>query len=224
MVKKRLENIAYKYIRDAIMTYELMPGQVIVEQDLSDAIGISRTPVRDALKQLQMEGLVRQIPSRGTFVTDITLQDVEELFQIRVLLETVALKVAIMDATEAELNAAYESLNMLDDKQIDDKTTKELYYDSDRSLHYLIMKYSRNSRMIAFHKNIESQLERLRRISSITPMRLAVSRKEHLDIIEAIRSRDLEKAEEALVTHLSNVKASTLNVCKNLRLGIIEPE
>jgi DNA-binding GntR family transcriptional regulator len=148
---------------------------------------------------------------------------VEELFQIRILLEVTALQMAIDDVTDEELNLVSKSLTGLDERHIDENPTKEQYYASDRELHHLIMKYSRNSRMIAFHKNIESQLERLRRISSMTPMRLAVSREEHMDLLEAIRSHDIKRATEALTTHLNNVRASTLYVCKNVRLGFINP-
>ena len=79
MGKRGLKNVAYDYLLDAITSYEMKPGQAIVEQDVSDKLGISRTPIREALKQLESEGLVRHFPSRGTFVTNLTVQDVESL-------------------------------------------------------------------------------------------------------------------------------------------------
>ncbi len=220
MAKQELKNIAYDYLLSSIMSYELAPGQVIVEQELSNLLGISRTPVREALKQLELEGLVHHIPSRGTFVKDITVQDVEEIFQLRELLEVAALKMAIIDITDDELSQIRIRLEQLDDARINERATKEEFYGSDRELHRLIMKYSRNSRMINFHKTIESQLERLRRISSMTPMRLAKSKQEHLALLNALCSRDLKSATFLLTTHLHNVKESTLNVCKSVRLEL----
>lgn len=104
MGKRGLKNVAYDYLLDAIMSYELKPGQAIVEQDISDRLNISRTPIREAFKQLESEGLVRHLPSRGTFVTNLTVQDVEEIFQLRELFEITALKSAINCITDDELD------------------------------------------------------------------------------------------------------------------------
>jgi Transcriptional regulators len=218
--KQKLKETAYNYIRDAIFSFEFKPGQAIVEQDLSEKLGISRTPLREALKQLELEGLVHQVPSYGTFVANITIQDVEELCQLRQLLETTALKTAIIEATDAELNAFEKKLCGLDDSKINESSGKEAYYGSDRDLHSLIMRYSQNSRMIAIHNNIEMQLERLRRISSMTPMRLATSKQEHLAIIHAMQNRDFSNALLMLTLHLNNVRESTLSICKNLNFYI----
>ena len=219
MSKDALKNVAYDYLQNAIMSYQLVPGQVIVEQEVSDLLGISRTPVREALKLLEAEGLVWHIPSRGTFVKDITMQDVEEIFQLREMFELAALKVAINEITDEELDNIEKRLRILDDNRITEQEAKEEFYGSDRQLHQLIMKHSRNSRMIGFHKTLEVQLERLRRISSMTPMRLAKSRQEHLDILYALRSRDLMEATKQLTKHLRNVKESTLNVCQSLSIN-----
>lgn len=216
MGKRGLKNVAYDYLLDAITSYEMKPGQAIVEQDVSDKLGISRTPIREALKQLESEGLVRHFPSRGTFVTNLTVQDVDEIFQLRELFEITSLKNAVHEIAEAELDYIEERLRYLDDKRSEEPPTKETFYNSDRELHALIMKYSGNSRMIKFHKTLEVQLEQLRRISAMTPMRLVKSRQEHLDIIYALRSRDLANATRALLLHLQNIKASTLNVCRNM--------
>ncbi len=220
MPKSGLKDTAYKYIYNAIMLYELKPGQMVVEQDLSSQLGISRTPVREALRQLEQEGLVRHIPSRGTFVEDLTVQDIEEIFQIRILLEVSALKNAIAEVTDEELDSLEKELLDLSEERIQEKKIKEDYFRSDRALHTMIMRYSRNSRMISFHRHIEAQMERLRRVSSLTPMRLSKSRQEHQSLISALRSRDLDRATDALLIHLNNVKESSLNVCRNIWLAL----
>lgn len=215
MAKSALKNVAYEYLLNAIMSYELKPGQVIVEQEVSDQLGISRTPIREAFKQLESEGLVHHFPSRGTFVTNLTVQDVEEIFQLREMFELTALKSAIHRITEEELRYIEGRLRYLDDKKSEEPSTKEEFYGSDRELHELIMKYSGNSRMVKFHRTLEAQLERLRRISSMTPMRLSKSRQEHLDILNALSDRDLDAATDALRLHLRNIKSSTLAVCRS---------
>lgn len=215
MAKNALKNVAYEHLLNAIMSYELKPGQVIVEQEVSDQLGISRTPIREAFKQLESEGLVHHFPSRGTFVTNLTVQDVEEIFQLREMFELTALKSAIHRITEEELRYIEGRLRYLDDKKSEEPSTKEEFYGSDRELHELIMKYSGNSRMVKFHRTLEAQLERLRRISSMTPMRLSKSRQEHLDILNALSDRDLDAATDALRLHLRNIKSSTLAVCRS---------
>jgi len=216
MGKRGLKNVAYDYILNAIITYELKPGQAIVEQEISDKLDISRTPIREAFKQLESEGLVHHFPARGTFVATLTVQDIEEIFQLRELFELTALKSAINCITEDELNEIEERLRYLDDTRIENPHTKEAFYDSDRDLHRMILKYSGNSRMIRFHQTLEVQLEQLRRISSMTPMRLSKSKQEHLDIIYALRTRDLASASKYLSIHLQNIKESTLNVCRTM--------
>lgn len=218
MAKNALKNVAYEYLLNAIMSYEIKPGEVIVEQEISDQLGISRTPIREAFKQLESEGLVHHFPSRGTFVTNLTVQDVEEIFQLRELFELTALKSAIDRITKEELEYVEGRLRYLDDMKSEEPSTKEEYYGSDRELHELIMKYSGNSRMIKFHRTLEAQLERLRRISSLTPMRLTKSRQEHLAILSALNARDLAASTEALRLHLRNIKESTLAVCRSRSL------
>ena len=124
MAKNALKNVAYEYLLNAIMSYELKPGQVIVEQEVSDQLGISRTPIREAFKQLESEGLVHHFPSRGTFVTNLTVQDVEEIFQLREMFELTALKSAIHRITEEELRYIEGRLRYLDDKKSEEPSTK----------------------------------------------------------------------------------------------------
>ena len=113
MGKRGLKNVAYDYLLDAITSCELKPGQAIVEKIFRISWASARTPIRDALKQLESEGLVRHFPSRGTFVTNITVQDVDEIFQLRELFEITALKNAIHSITEEELDYIEERLRYL---------------------------------------------------------------------------------------------------------------
>ena len=105
MAKNALKNVAYEYLLNAIMSYELKPGQVIVEQEVSDQLGISRTPIREAFKQLESEGLVHHFPSRGTFVTNLTVQDVEAALGMTVK----AVESGGKDFLDAALNLDYHT-------------------------------------------------------------------------------------------------------------------
>ena len=214
--REGLKKEIYDYLLDSIATSKIKPGEAIAEQEISDSLGVSRTPVREVMKQLEAEGIVRHFPSRGTFVETLTIQDVEEIFELRELFEQMALKRAIVLATDEELEAAETAFMNLDDSCIEGDKVKEAYYSADRGLHQLIMGYSGNSRMVRFHRMLKAQMEWLRRISSMTPKRLASSRQEHLDIMYALRQRDLTGASLCLSVHLQNVKESSISVCKNL--------
>lgn len=145
MGKRGLKNVAYDYLLDAIMSYELKPGQAIVEQDISDRLNIS---LHSDPGGLQAAGIRRAGPPsalRGTFVTNLTVQDVEEIFQLRELFEITALKSAINCITDDELDYIEDRVRYLDDKKSEEPPTQEAFYRSDRDLHMMIMKYSGNS-------------------------------------------------------------------------------
>lgn len=211
MPRDTRKRVAYNYLYNAIVTHELPPGTAIVEQEIADLLGISRTPVREALKQLEMEGLVRHIPLRGTFVAEISTQDVEEIFALRQALEILALHTAIEEITDEELEELERHLESLGPESL-----PESFYNSDRKLHDLIVKHGRNRRLRIFYDMLNSQIERVRRVSAQKPNRLKKSRQEHLEIVQALKERDLQKAEELLRQHLRNVKESCIEVCRNI--------
>lgn len=210
IVRDSRKQKAYDYLYNAIVTNRLPPGVAIAEQDISNVLGISRTPVREALKQLEAEGLVRHIPLRGTFVEEVTTQDLEEIFALRETLEALALKAAINDITDEEL---YEIEILLRSLEYD--SSEEKFYNSDRKLHGLIVKHGGNRRLALFLNTLNSQMERLRHIAAMKPHRLQKSKQEHLEIVAALKLRDLAGAERLLRQHLRNVKESTIEVCRS---------
>ncbi|HYE81633.1 MAG TPA: GntR family transcriptional regulator [Clostridia bacterium] len=211
-MKDNCKQKAYDYLYDAIITNVIQPGQPIIEQEISSTLGTSRTPVREALKQLESEGLVRHIPGRGTFVSEVTTQDVEEIFTLRSMLEILALQSAWKKISDKELEEASQHLVSLDSNCSADE-----FYKSDRMIHDLIVRNGGNRRLDSFLKNINAQIERIRIISSLTPQRLGKSKEEHLEIISALKERNLEKTEELLRAHINNVKESAIEVCRNMR-------
>ena len=219
MGKTDLTSVAYDYLSSAILSFKYQPGQVIVEQAVSQQLGISRTPVREAIKKLEAEGLVRHIASLGTFVKDISIQDIEEIYQMRELLEGAALKTAIAEASDQELFAVEAALRGLEETDVKERGRQEQYFYADKLLHDTLMKFSRNLRMISVYQNLEMQIQWLRGISSLSPQRLVKSRQEHLAILQALSSRDLDAALQALTVHLSNAKENVIHIRSNLRFG-----
>lgn len=163
--------------------------------------------MREALKQLESEGLVRHVPDRGTFVSEVTSADIEEIFALREILEIKALQVGLLHISAEEIEKVEEELLALEEGGRDDD-----FFESDRLLHSLVVRYSGNRRLVGFLNTINAQIERIRRISALRPHRLAKSKQEHLAIIRAIKTRDLRSAERLLREHIHNVKQSSLEV------------
>lgn len=209
MRKKNLADLAYNYLYESIITHKLAPGSAIVETEISQALGISRTPIREALKRLGSEGLVKHYPSRGTFVASISKEDIEEIFDLREALEVLALKNAASVITFEQLDKIEEQLNNLTSD-----SDKEDFYESDRAFHNLIINNCRNKRLVQFINNLNALIDVYRRLSALTPHRLNSSKKEHLAVVKALKEKNTAKAVRLLRKHFANVKKSTVEICK----------
>lgn len=201
----------YDYLLEAIISNRIPPGTPIVETNIATDLNMSRTPIREALQELEAEGLVCRYPSIGTVVSHITPHDVEELFNLRILLEIYALQSSWDKITEEELD---ELEKMFSD--LDLKSSKEAYHEADKRLHSLIVNRAGNSRLKKFLDLLNSQIERFRRVAAFSETRSDQSKKEHLEIIHSLKKRNLKAAEDSLRKHLLSVKNSTLEVAKLL--------
>jgi DNA-binding GntR family transcriptional regulator len=201
----------YEYLLEAILSNSLPPGSPIIETEIATALRTSRTPVREALKELEKDGLVSQYSQKGTFVSEITPHDVEEIFNLRIMLEVSALQLVYNKISEEELNKVESMFASLDAD-----STSEAFAIADKSLHALIVDKAGNYRLKQFLSILNVQIERFRRIAAMEPTRLRHSKKEHLEIVDMLRKRDLNACEASLKNHLNNVKKSTLETAKLL--------
>lgn len=196
---------AYNYIKEAIFTNRLVQGEPVREEEISAALGISRTPVREAFRMLEAEGTLVSYPSRGTFVSVITPYDVEEIFELRTILECSALKKSIYRITDQELDTALEKF-----AAAKEDGGWESHLVADSYLHGLIVEKSGSKRLKGFVNNLNTQVQRIRSISAVGDARRDASYQEHMDIIQAIRERDLEKCTAALGYHLRLVAKAAI--------------
>lgn len=196
---------AYEYIYNQILTGEKSFGAPISEAEIANGLGTSRSPVREALKLLEVEGVIVHYPNRGTFVTDMTREDLSEIFQLRILFELQALRMACQfmdDSILQELRRNIECLN--------EESTPQQYYSANTALHETIVHYSGNKRLIKFYNTLSLQIALVNRLSAKLPSHFKESRKKHLDIVDAIIQRDSTKAEQLLQSHLEEVRDKTL--------------
>lgn len=203
----------YEELFQQIVHGGLTANTLLSESDIAKRMESSRTPVREALLMLEGDGLVRRYPGRGYLVTEITPQDVDDIFELRLQLELLALRKAYNALTPALLRELEEQLERLDENSSPDD-----FYCADRRLHELLAQYCGNSRLQTFLNMLDSQIERLRYISARRPDRLQESRAEHLDIMHALIAQNLPLAEEMLAKHIRNVGESTKSVCRLQRL------
>ncbi len=200
---------AYEYLLEAILSLQLPPGAAIIETEIAAALNTSRTPVREALNELEKDGLVSHYSQKGTFVSEINPHDVEEIFNLRIMLEISALQEAYSKISEEELNKIEMMFSSLDTT-----SPKEDFALADKGLHSLIVDKAGNRRLKQFISTLNVQIERYRRIAAMEPTRLANSKKEHLEIVRTLRQKDLNSCEASLKNHLNNVKKSTLETAK----------
>lgn len=206
---------AYEYIKNEIISGRFYPGCPVRENELSDTLKMSRSPIREALRELESEGVLVSYPSRGTFVSSLTPYDVEEIYELRSLLELWALEKGFLRITDEELNHAEELFVI---------SNKELNWDgihlADEFLHGLIIEKSGSKRLFLFMNNLNIQIERIRRASSKDIKRQDMSLREHMAIINNIRSRDLEASKEALKKHLWSVAQSAIEVARAMDMAV----
>ena len=204
--------MAYETLKNAIVTGEIPAGSRIVETEYAERMHISRTPLREALRRLEADGLVYKIRNRGTYVRSFSSEDIVEICEIRSVFELYSLRRCVERVTDEELIALRDELTSLANDAPADS-----YYNCDIKLHKLIMNFCMNSRMLSILNTLNLQLELCRRVSASTPHRLEKSKDEHLQIISALMSRDYDRAHELLSLHLENVKDSTIKAFQQLK-------
>jgi DNA-binding GntR family transcriptional regulator len=187
-------------LREAIFAGELAPGSFIDELALCERMNISRTPLREALKVLAAEGLVRHEPRRGSFVNQVTEQDLDEIFPVIALLEGRCAYEAARNASDADL-ATLEDLHDRLNRHAKAKRIND-YYEANHAIHEAIIKLAANRWLAQVIGDLRKIL-RLARLQQLhAPGRLQQSLSEHMAVFAALKARDSEGAEAAMRTHL----------------------
>ena len=143
---KPLRDVVFEHLREAIIKGKLKPGERLMEMQLAEELGVSRTPVREAIRKLELEGLVIMIPRRGAYVADLSIKDVAETFEIRLALEALAASLAAERITPEECEEMDRLLERIGEsiRQNDVKQTAAL----DEEFHNLLYQASRNDRLV----------------------------------------------------------------------------
>ncbi len=205
-----LRGRVFHKIRDDILDGKYHENDELKEVAIGKELGVSRTPVREALRQLELEGLVRIIPNRGAFVTGIQAKDVHDIYMIRSVLEGLCARIAAENITEEQMNALEENVYLAEFHA--GRGHMEQLAELDNQFHRILYEAS-NSKMlehllIDYHEYVT--LIRRRTLSTIE--RANTSNKEHRAIMEAIRNRNADLAEKLADEHM---KSAYANMVKN---------
>ncbi|MCP4416867.1 MAG: GntR family transcriptional regulator [Chloroflexi bacterium] len=198
-----LKGIAYKIIKDAILTLKFSPGQALSHRQLAAQLQISETPIRDALQDLEREGFVIRIPHKGTFVTEIDSVDIVETFQIRAQLEEMAVRLATPQLTQQDFDEMERLLKLAKDVLEHGERAQCSIYGA--QFHQCFIRKANNKRLAAILVNLEDHLQRFRHISDLISGRLEKSQEEHHQVFEAAFQGDAEKAGKAMYIHLDSI-------------------
>lgn len=201
---KPLRELVCENIRQAIIDGTFSPGERLMEIQLADEMGVSRTPVREAIRKLELEGFVVMIPRRGTYVADISIKDLTEIYEVRTCLDVLAAGLAAERITDEEL----EILNgyLFEIGQHIANMDIERIVEVDTAFHDVLYTASRNERLRSIINNLREQLTGIRGRSMSYPGRLVETMDEHRNLVEAIAARDVERAQHAARVHIENAE------------------
>lgn len=197
-------------MRRQIIAGEVEPGGMISELALSDQFGVSRTPIREALKQLQTEGLIRIEPRVGTFVAVPSRREITELFQMKELLEGAGARLLAQRGRVAEVDQLEENLRRADRAVADDDRTH--YAELVQEFHDLLIRGADNTKLSDHYRTLMNQLAypRLVKTSLNEPGRPLQSEREHHNVLDLIISKDGDSAERVMREHVRASRGALL--------------
>jgi DNA-binding GntR family transcriptional regulator len=190
-------NLVAAALRKAILRGELKAGQVLRQEELAAVFGVSRIPLREAFRKLEAEGLITLYPHKGAVVTALSAAEAQELYEIRWVLETTALKFAMPNYTATDFQKA-ERILQATDTETDPVRWSEL----NRDFHLTLYTPSKRPRLLALLENLHHSVDRYMRFEFITMDYRPHSQAEHYQILQACQNKDLATATALLSTHI----------------------
>lgn len=197
-----LRDVVFNTLREAILKGELQPGERLMELQLASKLGVSRTPIREAIRMLEQEGLAVTMPRKGAEVARMTLKDMEDVLEVREALDELAARIACAKINDEQL----ENLKSIRDefkKSLDSGDVKKIA-EEDVRFHDAIYEATDNAKLIALTNNIREQMYRYRVEYLKDPKNYPVLIAEHDAIVRALESRDKEMVTAEMHTHVVN--------------------
>ncbi len=204
-----LRDVVFNTLRQAIITGEFAPGERLMEISLANRLGVSRTPVREAIRKLELEGLVIMIPRKGAQVARITEKNLRDVIEIRTVLEEFAAALACERIDQEgiqNLKDAHEQFIL----SIEEGDVLDIV-EKDEHFHDIIFHSTCNERLISIINNLREQFYRYRMEYIKDTRQRSIIVKDHKELLDAISSRDSVKAKKLMRIHLSNQQQEIMN-------------
>ncbi|MGI5850398.1 MAG: GntR family transcriptional regulator [Christensenellales bacterium] len=199
------QEIAYQKIKAAILNNEFMPHTMLLEGELCNMLGFSKTPIREALRRLMSEGFVVFVPEKGTFVSKLSAEEFIQMFEVREALEGMAARLCAIKREQIVIDKLGNILSeMFQDMQEEKRGD---IVESDMKFHDVIINGSRNNKLMNFTKTMIQQIHMVASYTVNDKERLDVSYYEHKKVYEAIRDGDPDASEKTMREHIKSVKA-----------------
>ena len=206
-----LREVVFKTLRQSILTGELKPGERLMEIHLAEKLGVSRTPIREAIRKLELEGLVTMIPRRGAEVAKISEKNLKDVLEVRTCLDSLAVRLACQRITDEQIDDLKKAC---DDFVLATKTGEATAITkADVKLHDVIVRATGNERLQQMINTLSEQMYRYRLEYIKDEAKRGILVHEHEEILQAIRIRDLIRAKTLMKEHIDNQE---MTVSQNL--------
>jgi len=214
---KTITNTVYEVLRNHIINQTFVPGQQLQVIELAQRLGVSRTPVKDALGTLSSEGLVKIVPRRGTFVADMGAIEISETYEVRRALELAAGERLIASTTSEELERLRQALREVEVAA--DANDLEQHIQKNFAFHDLFVELAGNRKLVEVYHSLKAPIQ-IARVHYRYPnwkKRLGQERLEHQAIIQALENRDASALATAIGAHLTRARESLLDDMNNVQ-------
>ncbi|HEX3030102.1 MAG TPA: GntR family transcriptional regulator [Clostridia bacterium] len=212
---KPLREVIFNTLREAIIVGELKPGERLMEVQLAEKMGVSRTPVREAIRKLELEGLVEMLPRKGAHVADLSVKDLMDVLEVRASMDGLATALSAARITDEEIkelkNIHNQFANYVEKDNLKGSIKKDVEF------HDIIYRSSRNDKLIQITNNLREQIHRFRVIylkDYVSPKELV---REHEEIYDSIAKRDVERAHKIAEEHIKTQEETILKSLNNLK-------
>lgn len=203
-----LKNIAYFTLKERLINCIYPPGAILNEAQLAADLSLSRTPVREAISRLEMDGLVRIMPKKGIYVTDISITDVLQIFQARLEIEPVTTRMAARSLPREELVGFQQKF----EQETPDITNA---FRLDTAMHLFIIEHCGNRYMIDMMHKIFDENTRIIISSKQNQLQIHDAKREHMDILDSLLEGEIEKAVLLMRSHIENCRQAALDYFYN---------
>lgn len=203
-----LRDVVFNTLRQAILKGELKPGERLMEIALAERLGVSRTPIREAMRKLELEGLVVMIPRRGAQVANITEKDLNDVLEVRIALENMAIEKACKRMTDEEMGRLWLAAKEFERTMAEGDLVR--LAEADVAFHEIIYQASDNRRLNQVLNNLREQIYRYRVEYLKDEETRNVLVKEHEELTRAIKERDVLRAQEISFEHIENQRKAII--------------